>query len=685
MQSWILFTGLANAFYRYWGAEFEDWMTATKRFLHLALVLLALAAVCLPSARAQVLDLEAQRQFLTSIAVDWRTHPGDDPGWAKPDYDDSGWKLIQPSSDWVAQGYAEQGGIAWFRFRLRAPARMASLVIQMPRIDRSYQLFANGRLITQQGRLPPDRTRTIINTAQVFTLPLHPGRGPQEVTLALRLWQSPQMVGIGANRLLGRAYAGDAATVLRQFALGKAATLLSRGTQYTEVIVVLIVGAASLLLFWFNREGFYLWFALNMLLAACDLPMHLVSQHFGWDYLILLYAYTVLDFLGCLTLAMFVLGALRVRGWRVILLASALCLCAELGPVLFIAAKLPLIWADGVYFLFNAALDVLLFWSMVRAWRQGMVVAKLLLVPYLVSALTSGTDNLGHWLVDWNVPHAESLLPTRIELLREPFAVSLNDVGIMVSLLGLLAVLVYRFAETSREEQRLASALQAAHDIQHRLVPVDIPRLGGLHAEIVYLAAEEVGGDFCQVLPRADGSVLIAIGDVSGKGLQAAMLGTLAVGALRSIAEEDVEPVEVLERLNHVVLQTDHAGFITCLCLKLTEDGVVTMANAGHLCPYINGEEMELEAGLPLGIVPDAEYQQATVLLPSVARMTLLSDGVVEARSRSGELFGFERTSKISQQPAAAIAAAAHRHGQEDDITVITLDWRLSAAALQPA
>ena len=75
-------------------------------------------------------------------------------------------------------------------------------------------------------------------------------------------------------------------------------------------------------------------------------------------------------------------------------------------------------------------------------------------------------------------------------------------------------------------------------DIQNRLVPVDIPVLGGLQTEIAYRAAEEVGGDFCQILPRPDGSIFVAIGDVSGKGLQAAMLGAVAVGAIRSLAEQ---------------------------------------------------------------------------------------------------------------------------------------------------
>ena len=199
--------------------------------------------------------------------------------------------------------------------------------------------------------------------------------------------------------------------------------------------------------------------------------------------------------------------------------------------------------------------------------------------------------------------------------------------------------------------------------------------MGGLDTDVVYLAAEEVGGDFCQVLPRLDGSILVAVGDVSGKGLQAAMLGTFAVGALRSIADEAIDPCATLERLNQVLMRAGHTGFTTCLCLVLTRDGDVTIANAGHLSPYLDGREVELHAGLPLGIIDDPQYTQLTFRLPASARLTLISDGVVEARSHSGELFGFERTRNISGLPASQIAAQAKNHGQQDDITVVTLDW----------
>jgi serine phosphatase RsbU (regulator of sigma subunit) len=106
------------------------------------------------------------------------------------------------------------------------------------------------------------------------------------------------------------------------------------------------------------------------------------------------------------------------------------------------------------------------------------------------------------------------------------------------------------------------------------------------------------------------------------------------------------------------------------------------LANAGHLAPYLNGTEISLEANLPLGILPAITYSQSTFILPTAARLTLLSDGVVEARSRTGELFGFDRTSEVSQLSASEIATKAHHFGHQDDITVITLDWPCGVRSL---
>ncbi len=119
----------------------------------------------------------------------------------------------------------------------------------------------------------------------------------------------------------------------------------------------------------------------------------------------------------------------------------------------------------------------------------------------------------------------------------------------------------------------------------------------------------------------------------------------------------------------------------------------MTLANAGHLAPYHNGEEVMVQPGLPLGIVAETVYEERIFRLQPGDQLTLMSDGVVEAQNARGELFGFERTQALSREPADAIAAAARRFGQADDITVLTLTRRtdetlcteLDAAAGAPA
>jgi serine phosphatase RsbU (regulator of sigma subunit) len=125
--------------------------------------------------------------------------------------------------------------------------------------------------------------------------------------------------------------------------------------------------------------------------------------------------------------------------------------------------------------------------------------------------------------------------------------------------------------------------------------------------------------------------------------------------------------------LDAVMAKDSVATFATCLCARIFRDGKMVIANAGHLSPYRDGREMELPPGLPLGVIPGMTYEQTTFQLEQGMRMIFLSDGVVEAKNADGELFGFERTQQVSNEPARYIAQTAKRFGQNDDITVISI------------
>ncbi len=134
-------------------------------------------------------------------------------------------------------------------------------------------------------------------------------------------------------------------------------------------------------------------------------------------------------------------------------------------------------------------------------------------------------------------------------------------------------------------------------------------------------------------------------------------------------------PSAVLSWLNEQLLHRIHEGFVTCLCVRLSADGSLTVANAGHLAPYVNGQELATVNGLPLGISSEVEYSETQHVLAPEDTLTSISDGVVEARDKARNLFGFERLQQalLEQREADAIARSAQQFGQEDDITVISI------------
>jgi serine phosphatase RsbU (regulator of sigma subunit) len=223
--------------------------------------------------------------------------------------------------------------------------------------------------------------------------------------------------------------------------------------------------------------------------------------------------------------------------------------------------------------------------------------------------------------------------------------------------------------------------LEIAKNILQGLKPKERIRFGELEIESLYRPAREVGGDFFQIIQHpTDGSLLIVAGDVSGKGLRAGMLVALVVGAIRTAAQYEDEPLDVLHALNQRLCGQSDAQ-ATCLALRIEATGAVTLANAGYLPPYLNGEALAMEGALPLGMVPAAEFSVMRFNLAEGDRLLLLSDGIVEATDASGELYGFERVHELlkTQPSIAQLADAAQAFGQEDDISVISVHRAASA------
>jgi hypothetical protein len=296
-------------------------------------------------------------------------------------------------------------------------------------------------------------------------------------------------------------------------------------------------------------------------------------------------------------------------------------------------------------------------------WRRGNRDAALLLPSFL---LANGIEILGlTGLV------GDFRLGSR-------FHYNSDDLSMFFFLVSIAPVMIARHRRTTLEHAQASAELEAAREVQQQLVvpAVDIP---GFRIESAYAPAKHVGGDFFRILPVHDRSVLIVVGDVSGKGLKAAMTVSAIMGSLHGCSA--CAPALVLAHLNRV-LYGRVSGFVTCCAAFITADGAMTLANAGNPAPYCNGEEMPVEPGLPLGLLAECSYQEIRLQLDPGDQLTFVSDGVLEATNRHGDLYGFDRTRAVSTQPATQIAKAAEQFGQEDDITVLTLAReRVSAMA----
>jgi serine phosphatase RsbU (regulator of sigma subunit)/anti-sigma regulatory factor (Ser/Thr protein kinase) len=240
-----------------------------------------------------------------------------------------------------------------------------------------------------------------------------------------------------------------------------------------------------------------------------------------------------------------------------------------------------------------------------------------------------------------------------------------------------------------RERGRMEQELQVAQMIQKNFLPRSIPELVGWQAAADYRPARAVGGDFYDFIEFDDGQVGLVIGDVTDKGIPAAMVMAATKSLLRASAQRLIDPGAVLARVNDQLCpEIPENMFVTCFYGVLDPDtGRLRYANAGHNLPIVDsgGEASELRAtGMPLGLMPEMSYEERETTLARGARVLFYSDGLVEAHAPDREMFGTARAAELLRGAASA-GEILHRQltaldeftddaaEQEDDITLVAL------------
>jgi hypothetical protein len=520
-----------------------------------------------------------------------------------------------------------------------------------------WEVYVNGQRLGGQGTFPAhgepaDPVQPAISP--VMPLPAGLASPGSDALVALHEWHAPTLTESGVPSHPTVVF--DDSELLRQTVRSNSAeALLAKGPEYAFSALLALAGVA-LLAFWRSSGGReYLWAAIMLVTPLADAILSTAPVSATLSFHTLNLAWAVVYAAGLIAEIEFLwtLFGLHSRWLRI--LWHAIWIAIMVADV------------SETYFLQSPATQRIYQFIILA----GLPAFDCILFPVCIREMLRPGGNRTIAIAQslFEVVALFGIFGYSVHLTLGIFPLDLWNLGVMLVDLAIAAMLFRRAWKAWKESNSLRAEFEAAREMQEQLIApaVDIP---GFQIESAYAPAQQVGGDFFRVLPATDGSVLIVAGDVSGKGLRAAMTVSAIMGALRGC--DSRKPAEVLAYLNRV-LCGQIGGFVTCCVALVAADGSMTLANAGNPAPYRNGEEMTIEAGLPLGMIHDASYAETQYQLEAGDQLTFVSDGVIEATSPTGELFGFERTQAISNKSARTIAEAVKKFGQEDDITVLTL------------
>ena len=632
-------------------------------------------------------------QGLVDIEGDWQFTLGDDPQYARPDYDDGWWEKMNLSDDrdnntWGAQNHPSYAGFAWYRRHLDIeppPGMAVPYKILFSQVDDVFEVYWNGKLIGHDGKMPPQPSWYYTKFPRSFTLD-----GTGKGVLAIRVWKAPFSIFLSGER--GGLWAPptfgdhdlidtDEQAVLSDF-------IRQDLLDYSLVLLRVFIGVLGVVLWFRNRkEQLFLWVAVFTVTPVAletirqlillpipygiarfiNQPLYLLSSVSLWYLLVWLLnlhenkkvvqwtnrlAWTAIG-------AGFIDGTLSLRwGW-------------------WPSATHWMQWANAIATAVFLILQLFPFVLVVLGFRNKLDISRIVVavVSLVLQGLHTFADASAFGVRFTHIKIWDAL--TFTPLFTLPPGIEFQPERILsLSLFAAILFATYRYIlEAQARRMLLEGEVAGGREIQKVLVPDDIPQIEGYSITGSYTPMLEVGGDFFQVIPNDDGSAIVAIGDVSGKGIKAGMNVSMIVGVLRAEAGT-TSPAEMLGSLNRCLVGRMSGGFATGVVFRIDMDGTVTFANAGHLAPFLNGQEFPLEASLPLGLIAYSDYSEITMQMQPGDILTLYTDGVLEATNPdTKEMFGFERMSKLfASRPSAVEAArAAIAFGQDDDVTVLII------------
>ena len=638
------------------------------------------------SAHAPFLVIQGVGRGIVPIDGDWQFHTGDDLRWAQPSFDDSKWSTIQTDDTWGDQGYPSYTGFAWYRRHVNivpSARETGDYSIFFQEVQDACEIYWNGKLIGRYGRVPPHAIWYYSKFPKAYPL-----TGATSGVLAVRVWKAPLDAFDPSDD--GGIYlpqVGDPQTIALQESAQEWQIISGDLFDYGLVLLRTFIAFLCLVLWYRNRkELLFVWVAIY---TAAPVAIDIINRLFRIPIPcnIARFLNQPIYMLYNVSLWFLLVWLLRlhespaVARWTRTLAYVAMAAGVADGLLWFFWASAThwMQWADGVLDLLIVLVQAYPFVVIALAARRKQdaarwaVASAALLLQTIVTLQAAGA--LGRRFTHWSL--FDFINPPLFQIQQVYFY---PDKVVSLVLFAAILYAVYRYAlEQQARHNVMEHELQSGREVQQVLVPEKLPAIEGFAVTSAYQPYSEVGGDFFQIIPSPDGSTMVALGDVSGHGLKAGMSVAMIVGVLRAEAER-TSPAEILGALNRCMVGRMGGGFATGMIFRVDGDGTVTFANAGHLPPFLNGQEYTLDASLPLGLIDYSDYSEMKLQMQPGDQLSVYTDGVLEATNAKGDLFGFERMKALfAAGPTAEEAVrAAIDFGQEDDITVLTLT-RLAA------